>query len=321
MEKISAKYQALHIIEHLLPVTEGKEIDRLQTLPALVSDFNQKVRTEFVPRDIQSLFQNRLDGKGLQWPLQCLNESFGSLLGGTLGHIFAPVDAGKTSLVCQVASHFSRQLAGEERLLYYCNEEIGERIQQRLYQTTLGLSEQGILQHMETGRGQELEMTYLKNGGSQIDVYHNPESSIEELFSLVEGGYYRVIIVDIADHVSFRGDKKEDRTSSRLEALYRYYRELPSITKKRYGREVDIITVGQADAASAGKKFLYKTNTAESKVGKPGALDWEIGMGETYAPEERDFRFLNITKNKLRPKGFECHPVTFNREKGRFKDA
>ena len=60
-----------------------------------------------------------------------------------------------------------------------------------------------------------------------------------------------------------------------------------------------LVSLGQADNAADGKRWLHLGNLDGSKVGIPGELDWCLGIGKTNDHGYEFIRYLSIAKNKL----------------------
>ena len=122
----------------------------------------------------------------------------------------------------------------------------------------------------------------------------------------------RLVIIDQGDKIYGVGDK-DTSTTERLQRLYAKFRELA----KEY--MTDIITVGQASAEAQGKKWLELDHMNNSKTGKPGELDYAIGIGRTLEGEEF-MRYIHLCKNKMLRGVHGKHQVILDTERCRYKD-
>jgi len=96
--------------------------------------------------------------------------------------------------------------------------------------------------------------------------------------------------------------------------LYGKFREL----QKKF--KIDIVTVGQADGAAEGKKWLRLTNMDYSKTGKPGELDWAIGIGASF--DGPDYaRYICICKNKMKDGHHGLYEVTIDAMIAQYHDT
>lgn len=243
---------------------------------------------------------------GVSWSLDFLNEIFGPLRPRTLGHIIARPDGGKTSFALHQIAFFAAELRRMgKQLLFMSNEEDIERVRLRLYSAMLGWDMDFIEAHV--GRG---EREFAQKGGDSIillgDVDH---------ITKVEGFIHNIrpylAVIDQGPKVGFPGAKLNE--VERKQRLYERYRKIA----KDY--DCIFISVGQADNASEGRKWIGLSNLDGSKVGIPGELDWCLGIGKSNEPGYEMTRYLNVAKNKLTPR-FGRTEVYFNPERCRYED-
>lgn len=314
VKRLLARQTAEKICEHLMPTLGGEQPERLREIQEYLQDYitesedvNGNV-SPFIEDGITELLETEVRVDGLTWRLDCLNEAIGPLRKGTLGHIFARPESGKSSFVVSEVGHMLGQLKGDEVILGVFNEDKGRRMKLRLYESVLGCSEAELNQMSPV----TVETRFNELGGGKFRLYYNPGATMEEIQGFLDTLPVRLLVVDIGDHVTFR-DKPESKVEF-LEALYRRFRVLAG------NYNVDIITTGQADMACAGRKILHLENMNNSKVGKQGALDFAIGIGKTYDESEADLRWLTIVKNKLNSDSGGPYTVRIDKATGRYYD-
>ena len=87
------------------------------------------------------------------------------------------------------------------------------------------------------------------------------------------------------------------------------------------------IAAHQAGALAAGEKIVTQEMMYGGKTGIPGECDVIIGIGKTYDPMEKKYRWLYIARNKL-PSGPRTRPdyredslfqVEFQAARGRYE--
>lgn len=314
VKRLLAKETAEKICEHLMPVLGGEQPERIGEVVEYITDYRSETenldenKSPFITDGISELLASEVRVPGLNWRLRILNETIGPLRRGTLGHIFARPESGKSSFLISEVGGMLGQLQGDEIILGVFNEDKGRRMKLRLYESVLGMSEADINQTPS----EVIEQEFDRLGGNRFMVYYNPGATIEEIQAFLDTLPIRLVVVDIADHVQFR-----DKPSAKyefLEELYRRYRILAG------NYNVDFITTGQADAACAGHKILHLENMNNSKVGKQGALDYAIGIGSTHDPADQDLRWLSIVKNKLTSESGGPYTVRFDKATGRYYD-
>jgi hypothetical protein len=250
---------------------------------------------------------NEDDAEGLSWKLTFLNEHFGPLKHSTLGHIFARPDAGKTSLSVQHACFFAYQLkasASDRCVLYLNNEESINRIRVRGFCVVNKQRQIWLKSHMP-----EAEKKFTNFVGKHLK-FIGSTTHIDQVRRYLDAFNPRVVFIDQGAKVDIPG--KEDGVQ-RLQKLYNMYRNLAG----EY--QTSIITLGQADNAAEGKKFLNLNNLDASKVNVPGELDWCLGIGKRNDAGYEEVRYLNICKNKLLGR-YGREQVTFDPLISTYKD-
>lgn len=303
IKNLVEKDVANKIVNKLLPVLTENKFNLLRTVTEDLEYFSQFAKKQdeespFNEDDLETLLDKHVTGGGLNWNLQCLQEDIGPLRPGDLGHIFARVETGKSSFIASELSGMVDQLSDEEIILYCSNEEASGKLKLRLYQTLTGLTKEAVVADVRNAKD-----VFNKRGGNKVKYIGDvlQLSLIEELCAEYKP---RLLIVDSADAVSFRGDKNMEGPI-KLKLLYEHYRRLAN----RY--QVPVLTVGQASAEVAGKKWLEMHHMDFSKTGKPAALDFAIGIGKLMDGSSDDLRYLNIPKNKLTGKHSK-HTVLFD---------
>lgn len=304
---------SLSIIEKLTSVVTDHKYG---TLPTIVDDLakyetlleKHEPENVFVSPDLGQLIEENRKSGTLQWRLNCLKQDLGSITGSTLGHVFARPETGKTSFIASEATYIARQLGDSENLLWCNNEEAQLKIVQRCYTSMLNTPIDTILNRL-----QEAKEKFLQMGGGKIKIYDNAYISTDVIKHLIRTYNPRVLIVDQGDKVVFPGSSKLEGTH-KLKELYRIFREIA----KEFN--IHILTVGQASGEAEGKRWLQMTHMDNSKTGKPGEMDYIIGIGKTISEDTEDeIRYLNLCKNKLTGK-HSHHTVKLETTIGRYCD-
>jgi len=316
---ILERYYSSELMFKLSEALEGNSAGTLAESAKLITEFNEMklriardVDSLFVTHSLKKLLDSQIRKPGISWPLECLNQDLGDLRGGTLGHVFARVDTGKTTFVVFCAQHFATQLQEGESLLYIGNEEGGERVMIRLYQSMLDCTVAQLSEYEK-----EAEKEFESRGGKRILFHDEALVSVEDIEQLLQDFNVRVVIIDQGDKVRFTGDK-DMATHERLKAVYGKFRELA----KRYGP--DILTVGQASGNAENQPFIPLTDMDNSKTGKPGELDYAIAIGKSnkdMGGPNTDKRYINICKNKMHKGVHGRHVVYIDTAKARYHDS
>lgn len=247
------------------------------------------------------------NGDGLRWKLEFLRRTFGPLQGTMLGHVFARPDVGKTSFAISEAVHWAYQLRNtEDCVLYLNNEEAIGRIRLLAYMSLINKNRLWLDRNPI-----EAEAKFVEFGGNHLKLIGDVHF-IDQVEKYIDQFRPRVVIVDQGAKVQIP-IKGEEHGVWRLQKLYNTYRELG----KKYG--CDLITLGQADNAAEGRKWLHLNNLDSSKTAVPGELDFCLGIGKINDPGYEHARYFSVVKNKLTGI-YERATVYFDQGTCRFND-
>lgn len=236
----------------------------------------------FVTNDLEKLYNDSVTTQGIRWRLPTLNRMLGSLRRGDFGFIFARPETGKTTFLASEITFFAGQV--EKPILWINNEEQGEKVQLRLYQSTLGLTLTELYSDLKGNHEK-----YLELGGGNIKLWDSASIHRKQVEQVVRELEPSLIIFDQLDKVKGFTDDREDL---RLGAIYIWAREIA----KQY---CPVIAVCQADASGEGKRWLTMENVANAKTAKQAEADWILGIGKSHNQTEEYMRYLHLSKNKL----------------------
>lgn len=292
------EFYASQIAVHISSILEGTECNTLDGVYEILDKYSSSLLEakeqrdkNFINTDLNDILANVVNSEGLQWKLSCLREGLGPVRNDTLGHVFARVNIGKTTFLASEATHMAKQLKDDEVILWCNNEEQGKKVRLRTYCAMLGKDTAWISANPTLA-----EQEYERLGGNRIKIYDKAGMTTAELEKLIQELNVRLVIIDQGDKVHLSGKVTGDSEHLRLRALYDAYRELC----KKYG--IAMLTVGQASADATNKKWLLDIHMDNSKVGKPGALDYAIGIGalESSTEDSADYlRYIHLCKNKM----------------------
>lgn len=267
-----------------LDVESGKK--DTQELLDLFNDFeHQEVEIDEpkpVDMDLEKLYDTQILTPGLRWRIEWLNKALGSLRKGDFGFIFARPETGKTTFLASEITHMVSQTEGE--ILWFNNEEQGNKVAIRVFQATLGK------QMSELFRDKAIsQIEYNQLTGNRIKILDFEDSnSKSRIENILKQSNPALIIFDQIDKI--RGFKGE-RNDLELKAIYQWAREIA----KTYA---PVIAVSQASGEAEGKLFLTMDMVDGSKTAKQGEADWILGIGKEQDNLSR-IRYFNICKNKL----------------------
>jgi replicative DNA helicase len=247
---------------------EHQEIEIDQAVPVVMS--------------LKDLYTTQVATPGLRWRLKFLNQSLGSLRKGDFGFIFARPETGKTTFLASEITYMAQQTDGD--ILWFCNEEQGNKVGIRTFQAALGLQLDVLWSDME--RHQAIYDSRIQD---RIKIFHTEDSSnAHHIEQIIKEHNPALILFDQLDKV--KGFKAE-RKDLELAAGYQWGREIA----KTYA---PVIGVSQASGEAEGKLWLSMDMIDGSKTGKAAEADWILGIGKDSDNTSRS-RYFSICKNKL----------------------
>jgi len=169
-----------------------------ELVQSLVVNRKQRGYREHI-RDIRQ----RNKAGALRWALQWMNTGLGPVRPGTLGHIFARPNAGKTSFAIFNAAYWAYQWQQKEQpgeVLYLQNEEHPGEIRKRMMQCALGLTEAQIDSDYD-----KVEKKYLDKIGDRIIIEANADHMRSIVQHIEESECPRVVILDQGPTVAIPG--------------------------------------------------------------------------------------------------------------------
>lgn len=263
---------------------EGKISD--DDVNDIVSQLDIKIEEElpdpFVSGTLDELLSRTYKQPGLRWRLQCLNESLGSLRKGDFGFVFARPETGKTTFLASEISHMAEQTEG--LILWFNNEEQGDKVALRVYQASLGSD---LAQLNVNSESKEAEFKARTGGRIKIiDRASLHKNFVEQVCKKYSPA---LIIFDQIDKIQ---GFKADREDLMLGAIYIWARELA----KKY---CPVIGICQAGGTGENIRYLTMNHVANAHTAKQAEADWILGIGFLHDTGWEEIRFLNISKNKL----------------------
>lgn len=245
-------------------------------------DVTDDTDSDWVSDDLEILINETQSQPGLRWRLDSLNKSLGSLRKGDFGFLFARPETGKTTFLASEVSHMATQSEGP--ILWFNNEEQGNKVMLRCYQATLGITLEQLMSDLKGNRQKFHDLTKskikLKDSAS---IHHK---TVERICEELQPS---LVVFDQIDKIKGFDSDREDL---RLGSIYIWARELA----KQY---CPVIGVCQADGSGEGVRWLSMANVANAKTSKQAEADWILGIGAVNDPGYEALRFLHLSKNKL----------------------
>lgn len=279
-----------------LDVAEGKKpnsvlLDAVKGLESSEETLSiDEEKSPFVDKSLSELLDSQIGDDGLNWRLKCLRQSLGPLRKGDFGFLFARPETGKTTFLTSEISFFLDQVSPDHPILWFNNEEQGEKVYIRLYQALYNLTLDELRSKIH-----EVEKHFEENYRKRFWLYDDASISTRNVSSILDSYQPSLIIFDQLDKIK---GFKEDRQDIELGELYIWAREIA----KKY---CPVIGVCQAGATAHNKQWIDMNDVVNAKTSKQAEADWLLGIGATE--HGGNIRFLNIPKNKL-VGGSECLP-------------
>ena len=283
IEDLVDRQKAHQLALTAIDVSEGRK-DKSVLLDQFGNfEYREKIQdVDFVTDDLEVLYNETVLQSGLRWRLNTLNRMLGSLRKGDFGFLFARPETGKTTFLASEVTHMASQT--ERPILWFNNEEQGNKVKLRCYQAALGVD----LVTLYSNRGDHSDEYHRLTGGriKIVDRGDLHKRFIENLCKQLEPS---LIIFDQIDKIKGFDSDREDL---RLGSIYIWARELA----KKYA---PVIGVCQADVTGEGKKYLDMGNVANAKTSKQAEADWILGIGAIHDIGYEHIRYLHLSKNKL----------------------
>jgi hypothetical protein len=292
MNQIVERHFMSEIVTLGIPVIEGQKYDQMIEVEDLVAKYkdhlliheSEDVDLSSIP--ITEIINKRSIGK-LTWPLKGLQEIFSHIPLGHLGHVFAYSETGKTAFGLTLACWFAKQLRNGERNIVYCgNEESYEVTYMRGVSCFTGTPLSAMM--MDENLALDKWTKYKEEGGMRIryvDAVHH----VMRVKQVLERFQPAFCFIDQGAKVAPYGANNLSSVEAK-QRIFQLYRELAN----KY--QCTIISMGQGDQSTEGKKWLKLNQMDGSKVGIPGELDFAIGIGRD---DQQSRRYLSVVKNKL----------------------
>lgn len=305
------------IANYVAQYDEGELNDLFGSITEAQDRYKKRVGfklVRFIDTSIDALINEEFDGSGLQWRLQCLQDSMRGLRPGDFGIIAGRPDKGKTSFIASELTRLAGQLPSDRNAVWLNNEGPGKRIIPRLYQAALNFNMDQMKIHSQAGQLQDL---YCEQLGRLdrirvIDIHGLNKTQVEILLEDNKAG---IAVFDMIDNIQGFGDAA--RTDLALEKMYQHQRE-QMVKHGCIG-----LATSQISSEGDGQMFPTMPMLKDSKTGKQGACDFQIMVGASNDALYARSRFIGVVKNKLRHPTGPSDPkaeVEFDATRSRYND-
>lgn len=283
LDTLQNRTTALRVAKLALAFAEGHKT--YEEYQEVLNESKQQPIKEVQPwinDDLEQLYHRHYERPGLRWDLASLNSSLGSLRLGTFGFVFARPETGKTTFLASQLKGMAQQVC--QPIWWFTNEQSGDEILTRVYQSILGYTLTDLYRDIPTARAE-----FLKQTKGNIRIVYDTQLNKQTVERLLKQYGAGLIIFDQIDPIK---GFKADRDDLELTAIYEWARSLA-------GTYAPVIGVCQAGQSGDGKRWLTMNDVANSKTGKQGAADFILGIGKAPDDGLEQYRYLHLSKNKL----------------------
>lgn len=296
------KDYSTRIADTALRIQDGDDSVGIEDLETLMKEFNEDtvavceeetIYSGFTLEDLDKMLSYS-KGDGIEWRLEELNRSAGSVRAGDFIIVTANPDAGKTTFLCSEASYMSTQLPDDQMLLWANNEETNHKVIRRICQSLFGCTPSDIERMTNLEIIEESKKYY---GGKTITekiIFFDKKSiHTRDIDMLLAKGNFGVVVFD--QLWKFNGFKESFSEVDKMTKMFGWAREVAD------KHQCVVINVHQASGDAYNQAWIGMEQMYNSRVGIQGEADLIIGIGNTpldttIAPLTR---FINVSKNKL----------------------
>ena len=288
LKQIKQRQQALSLSEQAFKFSSG--IGEIGSVENAIQEFSNDTEKsldefEFVTDDLETIVKHAVLNPGLRWRLNFLNKSLGSLRKGDFGFLFARPETGKTTLLASEVSYMLTNLPDDAGpIIWFNNEEGGEKVMLRMYQAYFGARLESVLSNVKKYKEefrQQVKGRFLLLDDALFDKH-----TVEKICKRYNPS---LIIYDQIDKIK---GFAADRDDLRLGAIYQWARELA----KMYAPSIGVC---QAGGSAEGQKWLTMDHVANAMTSKQAEADFIVGVGKQHAEGTEFIRYFSISKNKL----------------------
>lgn len=302
LETFLERDYATQIAEIAYRIADGDSklrMDDIHTLmESYIDDYERisKEEKEFVSQDLSTIIGNVVSGGGMDWRLDCLNESIGPIRRGDLILLGARPETGKTTFLASETAFMASQMDEDKYVLWFNNEEEGQKVKFRIVQAALGKETHEI---ESDPKNSLVEYEKIVGHWDKIKVFDKASISPRDIERIVKKYPPGLIVIDQLRKC--RGfERQANNGVDRLRMLYEFARKLAK-------EHAPVITVHQARGDASGQKWINENQLEGCQTEIQGELDVQIMMGKIFESGYEYNRYINIVKNKLAG-GPKCNP-------------
>ena len=259
------------------------DLEKARKEAGIHDDHDHEVRTSF-----EHILDKLTDlSNGLHWRSPTLNMALGPIRKGNFGVLAAFVDTGKSTMLASEVTFMATQLTGDEKVLYFNNEEEGEVVKSRLLRSAIGWT---LEQCNADRKGATEKYREVMNGDlDRIVLIDSPRISTGMVRRKLRQYNAQLMVFDQLYKV--KGFKQHgDDKLGKLQDIFEYGRGLAK-------EHCPVIAVHQADGTSENVQWITMSHLAGSRQAIQGEADYIITIGRDDQTENA--RYIHTPKNKL----------------------
>lgn len=238
----------------------------------------------FVTNDLEQLANSSVQKPGLKFRLGLLRRSLGSLRKGDFGFVFARPETGKTTFLASEISYIIDQVPESNPIIWFNNEEQGDKVHLRVYQAYFGITLEELLSNIP-----KYNKLFQEQTKGRFKLVDRSTLTKREVEAIIKKFKPSLVVFDQIDKIKGFDADREDLM---LGAIYQWAREIA----KDY---CPVIGICQADGTGENVRFLTMANVANAKTAKQAEADWILGIGTIHDTGWESIRFFHLSKNKL----------------------
>lgn len=254
------------------------------------SDLEESNKYE-VSTDIEEVLKSsHITDEGLEFSLDILKESIGPLRAGDTVYIPARPEVGKTTFLCHQAGHMIEN-SHDTTGIIFSNEEDGNRVMIRLYQSILNWTTKDILADPSAAKR---EYERQMGGLDRIRIIHAAGLHRRDCERVIEKAEPNLIVFNMLSKIGGFGSSRMQNDVDVYSAQGIWMRELAN------SYNCAAMTAWQAGGSAHGKAWIEQDDMYGSKTGIVAEADVILGIGKVIEPSvAENHRYIHLSKNKL----------------------
>jgi hypothetical protein len=244
-----------------------------------------------VETDIENVLENsHITDDGLPFSLDCLQRAVGPLRPGDTVYVPARPEVGKTTFLVHQTGYMIASTEDTNAVII-SNEEDGNRVMIRLYQSVLGWTTKDIINNPAKAKSE-----YISVMGSldRVKIVHAAGLHKRDVERVIEKYDPSLVVFNMLSKISGFGSSRVQNDVDVYSAQGVWMRELAN------GFGCAAMTAWQAGGSAHGKAWVEQDDMYGSKTGIVAEADVILGIGKLVEHGSvENHRYIHLSKNKL----------------------